>query len=349
VIAILTSGVALGVHVPGLLLARRLGERGISSRVDVLEKLFPEQVREKVARSKVAFHRDFRLARAGQRMARDVSVLAGEEEVAGLLESWSRANVRRFVVFSGFWWPILDRAAHGAGVDVCHVDSVTSPSFRTAATRPGVRTIRLLDAAAGTIPYTIPVTRQDPVPWRDRAPRLLAHGGGWGMGTYADAARGLAADGVALDVVCYEAGDLRPAGDTRFFMRDPAWDPWQDDGFPPFGPVLGGVPRYARRRDHHDSFDLLRADAAVISKPGGGTLLDSLSAATPVLFTDPFGDHEARNAELWERLGLGMPLAGWQAAGRPAGALRRMHDNLMAARERVPDYTDLLVTEMSTR
>ena len=41
-IGILTSGVALGVHVPGLLLQRRLAERGVPSEVYVLEGFWSE-------------------------------------------------------------------------------------------------------------------------------------------------------------------------------------------------------------------------------------------------------------------------------------------------------------------
>jgi hypothetical protein len=43
VIEILTSGVALGVHVPGLLLADRIKEQGGTANVSVLERLMPEQ------------------------------------------------------------------------------------------------------------------------------------------------------------------------------------------------------------------------------------------------------------------------------------------------------------------
>ena len=41
-IGVLTSGVALGVHVPGLLLAQRMRERGAQVEIFVLERLLPD-------------------------------------------------------------------------------------------------------------------------------------------------------------------------------------------------------------------------------------------------------------------------------------------------------------------
>jgi hypothetical protein len=68
-IEVLTSGVALGVHVPGLLLADRPRERGVDATVSVLERLLPERTLATTTGMKWAFHRDFRFALAGQRIA----------------------------------------------------------------------------------------------------------------------------------------------------------------------------------------------------------------------------------------------------------------------------------------
>jgi hypothetical protein len=112
------------------------------------------------------------------------------------------------------------------------------------------------------------------------------------------------------------------ADGRRYFMIDPDWHPWHDNGFPPFGQVgANGLVRFERGRAHHDSFHLTRSAMAVLSKPGGGTLMDSLAAATPLVLLDPFGDHESRNAALWTRLGFGIPFADW--ARHAAGAKSR--------------------------
>lgn len=349
-IEILTSGVALGVHVPGLLLAERLRERDTKVTVSVLERLLPERTRNTTERMKWAFHRDFRVALTGQSLAGDASTLMDHDALDALGSSWHERDVTRFVVFSGFWLPIVERLTEAFGtvppIDVCHVDSVRSPSFRAARpTTLPVRDVWLADADHGTLPCSIPVSREPAVPWAERAQRLLVHGGGWGMGTYREHAVRLRAQGFELDLVAYEPGDVRD-GDhgVRYFMIDPDWHPWLDDGFPPFGQVGPAGIHYTRGTGYHRSFELTRTALATVSKPGGGTLLDSLWSATPMVLLEPFGAHERRNAELWERLGFGVPLERWHASRFDIGLLEEMHHNLRAARECVPDYSERLAS-----
>jgi hypothetical protein len=346
VIEVLTSGVALGVHVPGLLLASRLRERGAEARVTVLERFLPEPKLATTRRMKQAFHRDFRIALTGQRIAADPAGSIPDRAVDDLFRSWSGRGVTRFVVFSGYWLPIVARyratTDPGVRADLCRVDSVDSPSLRDRPVPDFVRRIHLADADRGTLPYTIPVTRQPPVAWAERDRRVLAHGGGWGMGTYRDGTAELAEAGYAVDVVAYEPADVADDG-MRYFMIDPAWHPWLDDGYPPFARVRPGEPvTYERGADHHGSFDLSRTGVASVSKPGGGTLLDSYSSATPAVLLEPFGAHEQRNADLWEALGFGIPLAKWRATGHAAEVLESLHHNLLSARDRATDYPALL-------
>jgi hypothetical protein len=345
VIEILTSGVALGVHVPGLLLADRLKEQGRPANVSVLERLMPPETLATTARSKQAFHRDFRIALAGQKLARDASAATDETAVAALLHAWHAGGVTRFVVFSGFWLPLVERYVAQYGevpVDVCHVDSVQSPSFDKAGpTTLPVRHVWLADADNRTIPCSIPVSRDAPVPWPDRDQRLLLHGGGWGMGTYRERAVDLLRAGFDLDVVAYEDRDLSTTG-VRYFMIDPEWHPWLDDGYPPFGEVVAGQQTsFHQRSGHHGSFDLCRRALATVSKPGGGTLLDSLWSATPAVLLEPFGAHEQRNADLWIELGFGISFEQWQQKGFAVEVLEDLHEALVAAD--VPDYSQALL------
>ncbi|CAM3934979.1 hypothetical protein KIPE111705_32285 [Kibdelosporangium persicum] len=340
-IEILTSGVALGVHVPGLVLADRLRERGAEVTVSVLERMLPAETLATTTKMKWAFHRDFRVALAGQRVARDASVAVPPDAQAAMLESWRARDVRRFVVFSGFWLPILEQ--YGAvDVDVCHVDSVVSPSFQKVRTTLAPREIWLANADRGTLPFSIPVTREAPIPWESRDRRLLVHGGGWGMGTYRERASELRAHGFCLDVVAYEQRDVSSDPGIRHFMIDPEWHPWLDDGYPPFGQIVDGTATFTRGQGHHGSFSLTRSVVATVSKPGGGTLLDSLWSATPAVLLEPFGAHEKRNAELWERLGFGISFDKWRASGFDMGMLEKLHVTLDQVRESIVDYSAVL-------
>jgi len=337
VIEILTSGVALGVHVPGLLLADRIREQGGTANISVLERLMAPETLATTARSKQAFHRDFRTALVGQKLARNASVVTDDAAVEEQFKAWNKDGVKRFVVFSGFWLTLIEQYADRYGavpVDVCHVDSVQSPSFDKAGpTSLEIRHVWLADADAGLIPCSIPVSRAAPVPWEVRDCRLLVHGGGWGMGTYRERAGELLRAGFDLDVVAYEDRDLQDEG-VRYFMIDPSWHPWLDNGYPPFAEA--GKP-FEQRQGHHGSFDLCSRALATVSKPGGGTLLDSLWSATPAVLLEPFGPHEQRNADLWIQLGYGISFEDWQNQGFAPEVLRELHEALLKAD--VPDYS----------
>ena len=352
-IEILTSGVALGVHVPGLLLADRLRERGIPATISVLERLLPARKLATTAAMKWAFHREFRFALAGQRVGANPANASAEQAVVELLDRWRSQRVRRFVVFSGFWLPILERHVADRDdevrIDVCHVDSVSSPSFDKAGpTSLEVRQVWLADAGRRALPWTIPVSARPPVPWPERARRLLVHGGGWGMGTYRERAAELRAQAFPLDVVAYESRDVSTTDGVRYFMTDPDWHPWLDDGYPPLGRVRPGAPvDYQRGVGHHGSFDLTRGVLATVSKPGGGTLLDSLWSATPTVLLEPFGEHERRNSELWQSLGFGISFERWQQSGFSVDILEGLHHALLRAAPDIPDYPAALAAEAS--
>jgi UDP-N-acetylglucosamine:LPS N-acetylglucosamine transferase len=84
--------------------------------------------------------------------------------------------------------------------------------------------------------------------------------------------------------------------------------------------------------------ELVRAAYAIVSKPGGATLWDGLSTATPIIFAPTDAAHERGNADLWCRLGWGVRLEDWQAAGHPAVQLEEIHRNLLQALATVPVY-----------
>jgi UDP-N-acetylglucosamine:LPS N-acetylglucosamine transferase len=77
----------------------------------------------------------------------------------------------------------------------------------------------------------------------------------------------------------------------------------------------------------------------MLCKTGGGTLIDSLWSATPIVALEPFGEHEQINALLWERLGFGMGYDAWRSSGFSLDLLEKAHLNLLRARDGVADYT----------
>jgi len=159
-----------------------------------------------------------------------------------LLERWRREERRDFAVFSGFWAPLVARFARGReGLQVahCHVDCEPSASW-SLVQGGGARDVWFVRWEGRALNHRLEVCGRPPLPWVERSGRLLAHGGGWGIGTYRDRVRPLDPSRWPLDVLAYEPGDAAqtPSG-TRVFMLDPAWAPWKAgaDWFPPLGQV----------------------------------------------------------------------------------------------------------------
>lgn len=346
-ISILTSGIGLGIYLPALFNQRALVARGVAAEVEVLEGYYTEAQQHRHDAHKQAYHARFELAQMAHRMARSVDGSLDIAAIAELLEHWRSEGRSHFIVWSGFWLPILERYRTWTNmpiwVDRCRIDAMVSASFRVHEDLfTDAPEIWLWNAVEQRTKFEIPVSEHVPVAFGDRDHRVVAHGGGWGLGTYRAAAAEMAATPWAFDVVVH-ARDEAPAiadnarPDDRYYMVDPTWRTWhrgpEGHRFPPFG-VTDSPP--ARTNDHV-LYQHIRRSKAIMSKPGGGTLIDSLSSATPVVLLEPYGYAEAANGELWQRLGFGVPYAAWRDTGFDEDVLRALHENLLR-RPRGPDY-----------
>lgn len=346
---ILCAGPGLGFYIPGALLARQLRHERLVDLV-VIEGLLSPEKQEIIRRARQAFHRDFRVALMGQRVVHDMTPDLRPDAVQHLLSRWAAEGRRHFIVFSGFWGPIMARylreyAPGATWVDYCHVDAAPSSSWSLVRERPPhARDVWFLSWADRRLHSRLEVSGEAPLPWEARGERLLAHGGGWGMGTHLQRSADLDPSQVSLDVLCYEPADLEPRRPQwRYFLLPPGWFPWSirpdQSLFPPLGIIdESGAARFVENHEYPEIFRLIRAAPAMISKPGGGTLIDSLAAATPLLLLEPFGEYEQKNGLLWKEWGFAMDLASWVSGGCRREDLQRMHDRLVAARARVRNY-----------
>ncbi len=354
-VTLLCSGASLGAYVPGLLLARQFSAKGFDTDVQVLENCLLAEKRDKLLKTKFAFHRNFSIARMAQKLVGDITPSLDPETVSKLLAGWQQQQRRRFVVIYGFWMPIIAQYLRQAdcpgdlAIDLCHMDAITSTSWNgveTFASR--FRHIWFFDWAGQSLPYRLAVTDEEPVPYAGRSGRFLIHGGGWGIGTYQSKIPELAGQGIPLDVTVYEQQDLEKLWPgNRYFMIDPAWKAWERDEsghhqFPPFGEVKGNAPViFANNPAYPEVYPMIRQSQAIISKPGGSTLVDSLSAATPLILLEPYGEYERRNGELWEALGFAIAYAKWADTGYSTEVLRDLHVNLLNARTQTQNYVEV--------
>jgi hypothetical protein len=342
----LTSGIGLGVYVPALLIQRQMRALGVAAEVETLEGYYsPDSQRRHLAHQQ-AYHHDFGLALMAHRMARGVERCLDQPRLDDLLRRWAAQGRQDFIVWSGFWLPVLERYRQLTDaqlqIDCCRIDAEVPASFRVhdGLARDATE-IWLWNWQERKTVFEIPVNDHPPIGFADRDQRLVVHGGGWGIGTYRDAGAEMIRTAWALDVVVHDRAEAaRSRTGDRYFMVDPAWRTWHrgHDGhtFPPFAGVDSAGDGGAA--NDHALYELIRRSKAIVSKPGGGTLIDSLSSATPVVLLEPFGRAEACNGALWEHLGFGIPFRKWCETGCSESVLQELQENLLRRERNGPDY-----------
>lgn len=342
-IAVLTASSGLGTYVPAVQLSQFLAARSVSVSFSVLEQLYNDDKLSKLVAMRRRFQQDFRYALMAKgflnlhSMADNLS----ETACAALLAQWQRSDIRHFIVFSGFWLPLLHRYRIASNrpitVDCVQMETVVSPSWL---------------AHLGDYPfplnmvwlYQLESTRllrtliPAPELTVNRERQLVVHGGGWNIGDYAVAVHELS--GKSYRLLVARPGVTAPSGkEITDFWIAPEWESWrvQTPTFPPM--CTHENPSSINNRTHWLQ-DRIGESMAIVSKPGGATLLDSLSTATPLVYLTPYGDTEKQNADLWQSLGIGISLEAWRATAYDEQILLDMRERLTAYRRKVVSYGD---------
>lgn len=356
-VIVLGGGPGLGFYVPGLVIHSQLKSRGILSKMFAYENLINEGKRENFIKAKISFHRDFKYALISQKLTRSVADHIDQVLLDELFREWDAMEQKYFVVFSGFWTAILDlyiteQNSSQVHVDLCHVDAAESSSWSLMNFEmPCYRHVWFFHWQDAKISYYININESEPLSYSARDNRFLIHGGGWGIGKYKETIPVLENLGYDLDVINYEYTDLtkNAATNNRYYMIDPCWHHWlkNDVGdlqFPPFSEIVDETePKFNNAQSYPEIYNVVKKNKAIISKPGAGTLLDSLSSATPLILLAPFGDYEEKNGLLWEKFELGISFSKWAHSGYSSALLEKMHHNLIAIRRQTKNYlTELL-------
>ncbi|MDN4616884.1 UDP-glucuronosyltransferase [Paenibacillus sp. PsM32] len=358
-VTILCSGFGLGFYTPGLLVEASLKRMGIPTDVLVFENVMQSDQLQKVDKSRQAYHADFSVALMSQRIPQDIRKSMDDEQIATLLQQWESEGRQHFICLSGHWIYILDRYREQVGeanihVDLLYLDVVDSPSWKSVRKRLGqlhesYHEVWLFGHGEQEMYTYIDIPLSDPViPYSQRQHRLLVHGGGWGMGTYRERIAELEQVGYGLDIILYDQ-DERGTSEQgqRYYRMNPEWRTWQQNEqdkhtFPPLGEVQADQSvQYESRAEYHILCEIERNVQAIVSKPGGGTLADSFALSTPIIFLEPFGEHEAQNAAQWEKYGFGLSYERWMSEyGGGTDILEQMHQQLLQARQQFPAYAD---------
>ncbi|ACL76842.1 hypothetical protein [Ruminiclostridium cellulolyticum] len=356
-VTVLCSGFGLGLYIPGLLIDRRLREKGVSTEIEVFENLISKNKRNAIQKSRKAYHSNFAVALMSARMPMDIRQSIDNELADELMKCWAEENRRDFIVLSGHWLHVIDEyrermAPETVNAEILYVDCDLPPSWKSLQQyKPdysfNYKEVWLYDFEKKQIQFQIPISNEKPIPFMERPQRCIIHGGGWGMGTYQGKIPELQEKGLQLDIVLYDIGEAtrRREGD-RCFMVDPSWRAWNKNKngsyeFPPLAQIMPSEePVFKNKEEYHELFDVTKKARAIIGKPGAGTLMDSISSATPMIMLEPFGEHEEKNTQLWEQLGYGITYNMWKESDFSMEILRELHDNLVKGRKAALDYTE---------
>lgn len=352
-VTILCSGVALGVYNPALSVRYELLKFDISSEVVVLESLYKEDKRNKINESKKVFHNNFKIARKAHQMARDITPNLNSALMKEIFNKWKLEKRVNFIVFSGFWIPVLtDYMNFMAPVEICAdlviVDSVSSPSWNSyKGSLPESFTVKkLFDYKTGNIIQKLFSLDMDLFDYNTRDTSLVIHGGGWGMGTFQNYIPKLNKMGIKLNVIIYFKNEnFKKYYLNRYFMIDPSWRPWHKDNngnvtFPPLGEVTENEEKFVMGNKYNELVYIILNSKGIISKPGGATLVESFASATPVIFLDPLGEHEKKNAALWVSLGFGIYYEDWEKENFSFDLLEEIHKNILSETYKKEKYVD---------
>lgn len=352
-ITILNAGPGMGFYVPGIIMAKQLAANGIPAQVHVFESFYTGDKKNIIPRMKAKFHKNFSFALMGHNMATDPSTALDEELVTTLLQSWIEEKRKHFVVFSGFWLSILNRFLEltdhsDIKIDLCHLDADYSVSWKMfSCTAETASTHWFHSWAQHKVNYYMNVNGASPIPFKERKNNIVAHGGGWGLGDYEAKGEQLIANGFNTTVIIYDKKDLEKANPhSDYYFLDPEWNIWDlnennEHDFPPLFSIDKQDNNNMKRLDNSrfsPLYDLVSKSKAIISKPGAGTLIDSLSAATPLIILEPYGSSEDKNGLLWKELGLGMSFDDWSATGFSSDSLEKMHQNLLNVRSETKNF-----------
>lgn len=355
-IKILTSAMGLGTYIPALHISDYLNRNNYLADVEVFERFFDESALDKYTAAKSMFQSSYKAAVLGHKLAaKKLNFILDDITTDRILNKWKEDFIDTFIILSGSWTSIVNRYmdySPKAKAVIVHMDVGTAPSWKDFNNQNG-RFIELWPIDEKGVNYIVDnhfdeILKTDPEAEQDR---LFLHGGGWGMGTYMNRLEELSAIlPNPMITVINDKKEYRIGNNTAYYMIDPDWKPWlknKDAAFdyPHMYKVADDMERIIN--DHSNGlYGLYHSCCGIISKPGGGTLMDSLITATPVIFLEPIAEHEKVNEKIWVESGFGLPYEAWIQSEDPMKALHVMKENLQICKACTPCLGSRLIKEL---
>lgn len=107
------------------------------------------------------------------------------------------------------------------------------------------------------------------------------------------------------------------------------YDLFSNREFPMFVKVIHNQVEYKKQLEKHGLFDVICKSKEIISKTGGMTLMDSVVSETPIIYLEPLGIREQKNADFLEGLKIGMSYDEWASKNYSVEVLHELHLNIV--------------------
>jgi hypothetical protein len=354
IITILGSGIALGTYIPCLLLRDLLYKQNIITDIEIIENLYDEIILNKLITNKYQYHKNARIAIKAHQLPHSTIDNVNRERKEILLQKWYAEKRRRFIIISGFWSKAVEEYIKlhddlDCHVDCIHMDSVISSSWSVYKETTGLfNHIWPFSYSSVNINNKFNILNTDISHYGSRKNQFVVHGGGWGMGNSDKISDELRINNIIQCRIFYYKDEILPSSATlESYYLDESWYPWRKNNGEYTYPRLFYVDEahslisYASNLDHKILYIILDSKA-IISKPGGATLLDSLETETPIIFLNPVGAYEKSNALLWVQLGFGYYYDTWKESNFSSHLLLSAHLRLKEKRNNLVNIGDAL-------
>lgn len=347
---VLGSHIALGVYVPAIIIARFLKRKGQQVDFCYHEDLYIDEKKSGISKNKYQFHKNYRLAQVAHSMPSRNESAVDPKKKEGFIQKCVEQRYDSILLLSGFWVDLINELVqinhyYNGKVKYIHMDAVESNSWKNKELSLA-ENVWLFRKEGNQVNYVL--DKAEAKDRNNRNGRIVIHGGGWGMGNYQSVIKELNEKGFQLDIVVYYKDEV-DSTDTvnRYFLLDPDWEP--DVATKSFPRLLSFEQNHwsvlEGEKESIDSpiLNLIRNSQAIISKPGGGTLLDSLMTSTPIIFLEALADYEKKNMELWIEKGFGLDYKQWIGEEHQVNKIGQCIEALLKEREKLKIYGDELI------
>lgn len=355
-IKILTSAMGLGTYIPALHISDYLQRNDYFVNLEVFEEFFDEATLDKYAKTKSMFQSSYKAAVLGHKLAsKKLNFILGDTITDRIIEKWKDEDIDTFIILSGNWTSIVSRYMeiheHVKAI-IVHMDVGVAPSFMDFHNQNN-RFIEIWPIDEKGVNYIIDNHFDEirTMSSEEKQNKLFLHGGGWGMGTYRNKLEELSTIlPNSMITSINNKNEYKPHNNIEYYMIDPSWKPWLKYNnapcdYPPMSKVDKDI-EIINNKHSNGLYQLYHTCCGIISKPGGGTLMDSLITTTPIIFLEPIADHEKVNEKVWIELGYGISYEAWIQSVDPIKVLMDMKENLKMCKSRTQSLGSRLIKEV---